>query len=89
MPARLTEWQVSGIKADIEAEFVPAEIAKRRRCSLGAVQNYLHPEYRAKYRRPVPADQAKFEAKPHALPWVTKEMLTGARAPSGRRRTAS
>ncbi len=32
-------------------------------------------------QKPKVVERPKCEAKPHALPWITKEMLMGARAP--------
>ena len=39
------------------------------------------PNRQMKRHYPKLAEPLRFPAKPHALPWVTKEMLTGARAP--------
>lgn len=84
---------IQGIKSDLTAAlFSEKEIARRNRCSHGAVQYYkrggMEHKTRKRYSyerlspkrecvvagpRPMPA--------PNALPWVTKEMLTGARAP--------
>ena len=81
---RLQDWQRDGIKADLERGLLTMkEIARKRGCSMGAVAHIKHPERAKKYRTgstktgPV----VRHPVVVCAMPWVTKDMLTGARAP--------